>query len=74
MNVEDLPTHCRTCGKKLDVVEVFFNDGYCSLYERAAAQAHQKCVCDTCATPLSGKHVHSLHGLSYCDEHIAPSS
>lgn len=74
MNLEDLPMHCLTCGKKLDVIEVLFNKGYCSIHERVVAQAHQKRICDICATPLAKKHAHYRYGLYYCDEHIPPSS
>lgn len=71
-HVEDLPTHCSVCGKKLDVVEVLFNGlrGYCSTHESGATQVRQKPVCDICAMPLRGRHAHYVDGLYYCDEHI----
>ena len=28
-----IPTHCPVCGKKLDVVDIFFHDGYCKKHE-----------------------------------------
>jgi ribosomal protein L34E len=67
--MQQLPTTCKTCGKKLNVVEIFFNNGLCDKHE--ASHKHQgKAYCDTCGTPLQGKQAHFIDGLYYCSEHI----
>jgi hypothetical protein len=68
--MQDLRTTCSVCGKKLDVVELFFNDGRCDQHQAPKQQSRRKGYCDTCGIPVRGKDAHILDGICYCGEHI----
>lgn len=40
--MQELRTTCSVCGKKLDVVEVFFGDGRCELHQASGQQSRKK--------------------------------
>ena len=65
---EQLPTHCKTCGKRLDAVEILFNKGYCAIHEGASSK--KRAYCEICATPLRGREAHYIDGLYYCSNHV----